>query len=306
MDREQSASAVQEPEAPSTLGVMARGVFMGLAEVVPGVSGGTIALITGIYHHLVGALASFGPSSIGLLRDVPEFIRVHKIGFLMSLAAGMGVGILLFGNLMSYLLAEFEPLVWAFFFGVIGASVWVIGRHRPVRYLVTFSVVGLILGLALLWLPAADGSVGPLDLFVGGAVAVCAWLLPAVSGSYMLLVMGLYQTVIDAVATLDLATLAIVAAGCAIGLLLFAKVLAWLLKHWYEQVLALLTGFMLGSMVKLWPWQLSGAGSVYASLTTPAQYEQATAQPAMLAAAIGCACAGAVGLWLLSTFTTQR
>ncbi len=276
---------------------------MGLAEVVPGVSGGTIALITGIYRQLVEALASFGPDSLSYITRPKAFIERHHLPFLLWLGLGMGLGILLFGNLMSYLLANYAPLVWAFFFGVILMSVWIIGRERRRSTLLIAAPLGLLFGLALLWLPVASANAGLLPLFFGGAVAVCAWLLPAVSGSYMLLVMGLYETVIHAVAEFDFVVIGTVALGCAAGLLVFAKLLAWLLARYYEPVLSLLTGFMLGSVVKLWPWQDAGHARVIDALVTAETYEVLTGQPGRVALAVVCAIVGGLGIWALSKVT---
>ncbi|XOV82047.1 MAG: DUF368 domain-containing protein [bacterium] len=232
-----------------------RGLLMGLAEVVPGVSGGTMAFITGIYYELVRSLASFGPGSVVLLTQPLVFARHHNLRFLTALAAGMLAGVLLFAQLMDYLLANYQPVVWGFFSGVIAMSVFVIGRNRAPGTLLTYGVVGLVCGIGLLWLPVATAQPALWMFFIGGLIAVCAWLLPAVSGSYMLLAMGLYPAVIDAVAQFDVQVLTVLISGCALGLLLFSKSLAWLLRHHQEPLLALLTGFMLGSLANLWPWQ---------------------------------------------------
>lgn len=286
-------------------GIVGRGMFMGLAEVVPGVSGGTIALITGIYPRLVAALASFGPRSIALLRTPRAFALHHDLGFLLSLALGMGIGILLFARVMAYLLIHYQPLVWAFFSGVILMSVIVIARQRERARLLLWLPLGLMCGLALMWLPVAEQQHGLLLLFFGGAVAVCAWLLPAVSGSFMLLALGLYGTVITGVAEFNLPVIFSVAAGCAVGLLLFAKLLAWVLDGYTEQVLSFLTGFMLGSVAKLWPWQDQSVSHGWERLLAPAQYGAAAAGDAYLPGAIVCALLGAAGLWLLSRYTAD-
>jgi len=294
----------QEISTPSAktgdVGVAARGVLMGLAEVVPGVSGGTMAFVTGIYHDLVGSLATFGPGSIRMLGDPVAFFTHHRLRFLLVLGVGMGIGILLFAQLMHHLLTFFQPLVWSFFSGVIAASVIVIGRVRQPRALVLWAPIGVACGLGMLWLPSATGDPSLPQIFLGGAVAVCAWLLPAISGSYVLLTLGMYHTVIDAIANLDYVVLSVLAAGCACGLLLFARLLAWLLRHRGEALLSLLTGFMLGSLPKLWPWQSGDETDAMARLLTPAQYALSVESSAYVPWVVILFLSGAVALWMLT------
>jgi len=295
------------PQAqPSDMGVAGRGVLMGLAEVVPGVSGGTMAFISGIYPALVGALATFGPGSLPMLARPLQFWEHHNLRFLLVLAAGMGLGILIFAQLMHFLLAHYQPLVWAFFSGVIAMSVVVIGRFRRPGQLLSWGALGLLLGLSLLWLPALQSDPALWLVFVGGAVAVCAWLLPAVSGSYVLLALGLYAPVIDALAGFNLPVLATLTAGCALGLLMFAKALAWLLRHYSEALLSLLTGFMLGSVPKLWPWQLSAAEGLGVEFLSPQHYAAASGQSSHALAALLMFVLGGIALWLLSRLDTSR
>ena len=243
----------------SPLGLMWRGLVMGLAEVVPGVSGGTMALITGIYHTLITTIASFGPSSLRLLSDWRQFIAVHNIPFLLWLGLGMGVGVLLFASLMQYLLANFAPVVWAFFCGVITASAIVIARQQSLRHLLVWGPAGLLFGLLVVTSQVGDGGgeAGKLMIFVGGAIAICAWLLPAISGSFILLLLGLYDNFIQALAAFDVIFLATIGLGMVSGLLLFSRLLAYLIAHHAGAVFSLFCGFMVGSLLKLWPWQVS-------------------------------------------------
>lgn len=273
---------------------------MGLAEVVPGVSGGTIALLTGIYRELVEAIASFGPQSIGQLKNPREFIDAHHLDFLIVLVAGMGVGILLFANLMRYLLAFYSPAVWAFFLGVILVSAFLVARARTIKLLMIWGVPGLVIGTSLLLVPSLGGTDSLLMLFVGGAIAVCAWILPAVSGSYMMLLLGLYETVITHISELNLIPLIVLASGCATGLLLFVRFLSYLLRKYYEQTLSLLAGFMLGSTVNLWPWR--SEDSQERLWLSPWDYE-ALGEPALLIPSIATFFLGGVGLWLLARRT---
>jgi putative membrane protein len=191
-------------QSDSTLGVFVRGLLMGVAELVPGVSGGTIAFISGIYYRLIGALASFGPTSLTLLSHPRRFWQHHQLSFLMVLAAGMGVGILVFARLIGFMLDVAAPVLWAFFFGVIAASVYQIGVGRSARNLRIFGAVGAVLGFGFLSLPPQDFSGSLVALFFAGMVAVCAWILPGISGSFVLLLLGLYTDVIAAVNSIDL------------------------------------------------------------------------------------------------------
>lgn len=273
---------------------------MGMAEVVPGVSGGTMAFITGIYHQLVSSLASFGIASIPMLAQPGRFFIHHNMRFLLLLAAGMGLGVIMFAQLMHFLLAYYQPLVWAFFSGVILMSVIVIGRVRAPAALLRWMPLGAILGLALLWLPNSVADAGYLKIFVGGMIAVCAWLLPAVSGSYVLLAMGLYVPVIEAVAALDFALLSVLGAGCLVGMFSFARALAWLLRHHSEALLSLLTGFMLGSLPNLWPWQAGSGSAGIARLLSPQEYFLTQLEPAYTFLAVLMVVLGGIALWSLS------
>ena len=236
-------------------GLIWRGMLMGLAEVVPGVSGGTIAFVTGIYRDLVLALSRFGLASFTKLLDWREFIAYHRLEFLVPLGLGMGLGIVLFARLMGFLLEAYQPVVWAFFCGLILMSVFTVARQQPRTTLVMMAPLGVLVGLGLLLLPQLTTQPSYMAIFFGGAIAVCAWLLPAVSGSFMLLTLGLYVPVIQAVGELQIDVLAMLASGCVCGVLAFAKGLAWLLHTAQDKVFGFFTGFMLGSVAKLWPWQ---------------------------------------------------
>jgi putative membrane protein len=276
-------------------GLVGRGMAMGVAEVVPGVSGGTIAFVTGIYDELVRTLAGFSHRSLATLatQGPVVFWREHNLGFLALLLVGMLLSIGLFSRLLSHWLATLPTLVWGFFFGLILVSVWQIGKAQPPRVLLLFAPIGAAAGLLLGQLDPlpTDQSLGV--FFIGGVVAISAWMLPAVSGSFMLLVLGLYQAVIDAVTGWQWDILVSVALGCGVGMLAFAKLLAWLLRRNRGPVLALLTGFMLGSLPRLWPWR-DGA-----EVLTPSMY-QAMGHDPMILATILLACVGGIALWFLT------
>ena len=182
---------------------------------------------------------------------------------------------------------------------MIAMSVVVIGRARAPAALTKWAPLGLAAGLCLLFLPQAGADAGWLRMFIGGLIAVCAWLLPAVSGSFVLLAMGLYGTVIDAVANLDMAVLLVLGSGCVCGIMAFSRGLSWILHHHGESLLSFLTGFMLGSIVKLWPWQLSDQAGL-AALAGPEQYVSATGSPHLLLQTGITIVAGGVALWLIT------
>ena len=277
------------------MGLTGRGMAMGVAEVVPGVSGGTIAFVTGIYDELVRTLAGFSHRSVTVLfsEGLVSFWRVHNLRFLALLVAGMAVAIVLFARLMSYLLATVPTLVWGFFFGLIALSVWQIGRAQPKRSLVIFAPLGVLAGLALGMLDPLPTDQALWVSFAGGVVAISAWMLPAVSGSFMLLVLGLYHAVIDAVTNFQWAVLASVALGCGVGLLAFSKVLAWLLCCYLGSLMDLLSVFIDGSLQRLRPCM------EFSELLSPVVYQDAVGDPLVLGTIL-CVCAGGVALWLLT------
>lgn len=236
---------------------------MGVAEVIPGVSGGTIAFVTGIYRELLETIAGLSPRTLARLRHgVLAFWRSSNLGFLVVLGAGMLTSILLFAHVVRDLLAAVPLLVWGFFFGLIVGSCIDIGRHAAPRLLASISPFGLAAGVVLGLMGTASVEPTPLNLFVGGMIAVTAWILPGVSGGYMLLLLGLYPSVIEAVADFQVARLVMLAMGCIVGLAVFARLLSYLMRRHYGLVIALLTGFLGGSLVKLWPWRLAAPDGV--------------------------------------------
>jgi putative membrane protein len=266
---------------------------MGIAEVIPGVSGGTIAFVTGIYRELLETIAGLSLRRLLLLRHgIGAFWRSTNIGFLVVLGAGMLTSILLFAQVVRDLLDTVPLLVWGFFFGLIVGSCVDVGRHSELRALLRFGPFGLAAGLLLGLTGAASLEPTPVTLFVGGTIAVTAWILPGVSGGYMLLLLGLYPSVIAAVADLQLGRLAAVALGCVLGLALFARLLTYLMRGHYAAVIAVLTGFMAGSLVKLWPWRIADAAGGELPVL-PGAYRAATGVEPML---LGATLAMGVGL----------
>ena len=251
-----------------------KGAAMGVAEVIPGVSGGTIAFITGIYERLLDAIRSFGPSLWRHWRagGLAELWRAVDGNFLTALGIGMVAGALVALKVIDGLIRGYPVLLWAFFFGLIVASAIYVGRRLTrwgaAEFALLAAGLAAAVGIALLnpagISPEFQASPWFLVVVFGAAsVAICALILPGVSGSFMLLVMGLYVIVIPALKALlldrDWEKLPLVAAfgaGALFGLLFFSHVVSWLFRRWHNQTLAVLTGFMVGSLLTIWPWNV--------------------------------------------------
>lgn len=241
------------------LAVFFRGMAMGAADIVPGVSGGTIAFITGIYFRLLEAISA---APVAFVRQLlkghfTEFWRMVDGTFLVCLLAGVLTSVVSLASVITWLLDTHPVLIWSFFFGLIVASVWHVGHQ--VRRVTLALVIPLAVGIVFAWwvttLPATELAPSGLAFFGAGALAICAMILPGVSGSFLLLVIGMYAPVLAAVKAFELAHLGLFVAGCVIGLLSAARVITLAFRHFHDAVLALLTGFMIGALVKVWPWQ---------------------------------------------------
>jgi putative membrane protein len=249
------------PARPRALGwpyVFGCGLAMGAADVVPGVSGGSMAFIMGIYGRLLEAVASFDLQLLGLLgqrRWSAAAARVH-LGFLLPLLVGILGSVLLLVRPITWLYVQHPVWLFAFFFGLIVGSILLIARHAHwgTSGLVAMTVGG---GAALVFVTRVPVTMphDPFTIFWSGAVAIMAMILPGISGSFLLLVLGQYQHVMGAVKGLDLGTLVPFALGCAVGLATFVRLLRWLLDRWHGQTVALLVGVMAGSLWKIWPFR---------------------------------------------------
>lgn len=237
-----------------------KGMLMGAANVIPGVSGGTMALLTGIFEPLINAIKSFDLTALKLAVSgkFREFMTHTNLGFLIPVGLGIFASILSIARLLEFLFEQYAVFVWAFFFGLILASVWFIGRRiqRVSPTVILLFAIGTAAAAAItLMEPAAENTSLPY-LLVCGMVAMCSMILPGLSGSYVLLMMGNYRLVmIDAVNQFNPAVLLPVAVGAGVGLLLFARILSWVFQRFHDQTLALLTGFIFGSLAILWPWK---------------------------------------------------
>mgnify|MGYP001106064653 FL=1 len=236
-----------------------KGMAMGAADVVPGVSGGTIAFITGIYEELISSISSINTTTFSLLfrGQFRQLWNAVNGNFLIVLFAGIFTSILTLATVLTFALENYDVFTWSFFFGLVTASIWMMGRTVEkwnVQSVLAF-VIGSIVAYAITEMGALAGSETPYYLILSGALAICAMILPGISGSFILLLLGTYSTVLAAVANKELFTIAYVGIGAVIGLLLFSKGLKFIYERFFNLTIALLTGFLLGSLNKLWPWK---------------------------------------------------
>ena len=237
-----------------------KGFAMGVANVIPGVSGGTIALLTGIFERLINALKSFDVEAVRLLLKFKfrEFAQHVDFGFLLSVFLGVGVSIISVAKLLEFLFQSYPVYVWSFFFGLILVSVWFVGKSIgkiDVAAAVSF-VVGAAVAFGLSVMNPATENTAFWYLIICGAVAICSMILPGLSGSFVLILMGNYQLImIYAVSHFDMKIIVPVAIGVVVGLLAFSHFLSWLLSRYARQTMAVLTGFIFGSLGTIWPWK---------------------------------------------------
>lgn len=240
--------------------ILLKGIAMGAADVVPGVSGGTIAFISGIYEELLSSISGINIANLKLLKK-EGFKAAWKAingNFLLALLSGIFISIVSLAKLISWLLENKPILVWSFFFGLVLASILYVAKQLTKWNAVTITL--LILGAIVAYFittlqPAISESSSLIFYFFAGALAICAMILPGISGSFILVLLGAYKPVLDAIHNRDVILLSVVAFGAVVGLLSFSKILRWLFDHHKNYTLAVLTGFILGSLNKIWPWK---------------------------------------------------
>jgi len=286
---------------------------MGAADVVPGVSGGTIAFITGIYEELINSIKSINLTAIKLLFSfkIAEFWKAINGNFLISVFIGIGISVFSLAKGLEYLLHHYPILVWSFFFGLIIASAIYVARSIK-----TWNVGTIISGIAGIAIAYAITVLSPADIenptywfiFISGMIAICAMILPGISGSFILVLLGMYKFILGAVGDLNLVVIGIFLVGAAIGIIAFSNVLSWLLKKYHNLTIAMLAGFMVGSLNKVWPWKevtetiLDRHGElkpIAERNILPATYEQITGNEAWLAGAIALAVFGFVLIFVV-------
>lgn len=236
-----------------------KGMAMGAADIVPGVSGGSIALIAGIYQELLDSINAFNLDNLRLLKSfqIKEFYTRMNGNFLLSLVLGIMTSIFALSRVITYLMEAHPIPLWSFFSGLILVSAFLILKETKKWNFVI--VVSIAIGTAFAWwvtnLPPTTTPDAPWFTFVAGAIAICAMILPGISGSFVLLILGQYERILQAVMDKDFFTLALFASGCLVGILSFSRVVAFLLRRFHAATIGLLSGFMLGSVNELWPWK---------------------------------------------------
>jgi len=326
----------------NSLSTILKGMAMGIAEVIPGVSGGTIAFITGIYEKLLNTIKAFGPELIQSFKQggVKLAWQIINGNFLIALIAGMLVGVVVGVFGITHLLDNYPILLWAFFFGLIIASAIYIGKQvKKWNWSSLLAItVGAVVAYWITIAAPAEGNTALWFVFLSGMIAISALMLPGISGSFILLLLGMYTYIIPTLKNTlrtfegeNLIVLGVFGLGCLVGLATFSRVLSWTFKHYENTTLALLTGFMIGSLNKIWPWRIPEIWLVKTldgeyitpegtldytayqeSLSlgeelkllveknvSPANFEQLTDEPNYFLGAVICAIAGFVVVFLL-------
>ncbi|MCB1732752.1 MAG: DUF368 domain-containing protein [Halieaceae bacterium] len=302
----------------TSLGVYLRGLMMGAADIVPGVSGGTVAFITGIYDTLLASIRAFDLEFVARLwrlqfRSAWEHVNGR---FLLALLAGIATSIFSLARLISWLLDNYPVPLWAFFFGLILASAVVLLREveswNGARVLVLLAGVAAAGAIALS--PPASLQLGMAGVFLAGFLAICAMILPGISGSFILVLLGMYGTVLAAVKSLEVVFILVFALGAGVGLLCFSRLLHWLLQRYHQATMATLTGFLFGSLAVVWPWKrvLDWVEGSHGQLkpaqqlpVSPWEFATITGQDPMLGLCLGLALLGIVLVWLID-YSSRR
>jgi putative membrane protein len=295
-----------------------KGLAMGAADVVPGVSGGTIAFITGIYDTLLESIRRINPRLITIIKEQglkQAFNHINGV-FLIILLSGILTSLFTFARLITWLLAEHPIPIWSFFFGLILVSV--LHMFKQIKKWDITRIASLILGVffayAITVLHPIHMEATLLNMLIAGAIAICAMILPGISGSFILLLLGMYTPILIAAKSFDVITLATFALGCVLGLLAFSHILSWLLKKQRDITLIFLTGLMIGTLNKIWPWKevltwrTNSSGEQVPLLEqnlSPFAFEQLTGSPALISYALGAALFGFLSVWALEKFANK-
>jgi len=241
------------------LGIVVRGFCMGASDVVPGVSGGTMAFILGIYEELIDSIKAIDLGVIRLLLSLKVSAALERVPwrFLLSVLTGILLAVFSLARGIAWMLENKPVLIWSFFFGLVLASVWMVSKRISRWSVGTAVAIGAtaVGAYLLVGLVPAQTPNEYWFIFLSGAIVICAMILPGISGSFILVLLGKYQYILSAVNNRDVLTLGIFAVGAALGIVTFARILSWLFKHYHNLTIAMLTGLMLGSLRKVWPWK---------------------------------------------------
>ncbi len=295
-----------------------KGIAMGAADVIPGVSGGTIAFITGIYEELINSIKSVNLSALKLLftGKFAEFWKAINGTFLLSLISGIAISILSLAKGLKYLLDHYPILVWSFFFGLVVASTLYVARTIPKWKFGTVAsgIAGIIIAYYITVITPAEANTTTWFIFLSGAIAICAMILPGISGSFILVLLGMYKFILEAVGNFELAVIFTFLAGAAIGIISFSNVLSWLLRKYHNLTIALLAGFMVGSLNKVWPWKkvvetfTDRHGEIKPLIEEnilPGTYEQITGNQSFLIGAIALALFGFILIFVIENIANR-
>ena len=289
-----------------------KGCAMGMADVVPGVSGGTIAFISGIYEDLIESIRSINAEAVKLIfkGQFRAFWKHINGSFLLPIFMGIGIAIFSLAKLMTYLLTNHPIQIWSFFFGLIIASALLVAKQVNKWSIAT--IIAMLIGIAFAWwITVATPAETPNDwwfIMLSGAIAICAMILPGISGAFILLLLGKYLYIIQAVSEINVPVILIFGVGALAGITSFSHLLSWLLKHYHDLTVAVLMGFMLGSLNKVWPWKevvetyTDSHGKIMPlieSNITPTQFESLTAQDPHLVHAILLCAIGFLSIYLI-------
>lgn len=246
-------------QIPHFLMVFFKGMAMGAADVVPGVSGGTVAFITGIYDELLNSIKSVNPKTALLLfKEGPKsFWQAINGNFLLALLSGIIVSFLSLARLITWLMATHPVLLWAFFFGLVAASAVYIAKELDKKSIANWLMlaIGFVIAFSITSSQPVHIEITSMRVFLAGAIAICAMILPGISGSFILLLLGMYSAILGAVKAFDVAIILVFIGGCLTGLLSFVHLLSWLFNRYRAATISILTGFLLGSLNALWPWK---------------------------------------------------
>ena len=295
-----------------------KGMGMGAADIVPGVSGGTIAFITGIYEELINSLKSINISAVKLLFQfkIKDFWKAVNGNFLAALVFGILLSIKSLATLITYFLEEQPILTWSFFFGLIVASAIVIAKK--ITEWKPRTIIALLLGIGIAYMitevTPAETPTSYWFLFLSGALAICAMILPGISGAFILLLLGKYEYILNALSAFKLDVIAVVGCGAVVGLLSFSNLLSWLLKKYHNMTIGLLSGFMIGSLNKVWPWKQTVSTFIdrhgvekplLQEKILPHTFESLQGQDSQLLFGILLAIAGFLLIWIMEKYSPE-
>ncbi|HKK39501.1 MAG TPA: DUF368 domain-containing protein [Cryomorphaceae bacterium] len=300
-----------------------KGMGMGAADVVPGVSGGTIAFITGIYEELIDTINRVNLITLQILfkQGIKPFWRAVNGNFLVGLLAGIFISIVTLAKLITYLLETHPIAIWSFFFGLVFASIPLVAKAvknwSGSRYF--GFAAGAIIAYLITDLPPVEDPGASWYLFISGMIAICAMILPGISGSFILLLLGSYSTVLQAVNDRDILSIGIFGGGCIVGILAFSRFLKWMFSRYHDVTIAILSGFLLGSLNKIWPWKntleyfIKHEGEINEEKVAlvqenilPNTYETLTGLDSELSIAIAMALVGVLIIFLMDRFAPKE